>query len=386
MFLTNAEWTRETNVGHRSRRSPMNNKWRVTAIGCAVAGFIVFDGFGMLCVAQPVRAELNERLQFLEWCGSNELDMSSGLVIRGCSEVIRAGTEAPKNLAVAFNNRGNGYVLSKDYDRAIADYTEAIKLDPNFVTAYNGRAGAYSDAGEVDRAAADYIEARRIALKSTGDRTVSEPKRGHTPAITLVNLEPPTPAAAVLGAENRTVADGPKATLKSNPIVQSSLRNNADPVRDVPDGEPVLKPGKRLSAAGDTAARPLSDRADNAAAPAAAAGQPGLLFGDSNARHLTRSELQKLSAEQLQIARNEIFARKGRYFKDDRLNSYFAKFSWYQPAAWDVPLNPVEKANVDLIRSIEDLPALHSVVSRSVPSTKPRNGDKVIRAANIKAE
>ena len=79
----------------------------------------------------------------------------------------------------------------------------------------------------------------------------------------------------------------------------------------------------------------------------------GFLFADSNARYLTRAELQKLSADQLHIARNEIFARRGRYFKDDALRTYFSRFPWYQPHAWDVPLSPAEQANVKLVQSFE---------------------------------
>jgi hypothetical protein len=77
-------------------------------------------------------------------------------------------------------------------------------------------------------------------------------------------------------------------------------------------------------------------------------------FADSNVRYLTSAELQRLSANRLRIARNEIFARKGRLFKDDTLRAYFSQFAWYQPRAWDVPLSPVEVANVSLIQSIED--------------------------------
>jgi YARHG domain len=77
-------------------------------------------------------------------------------------------------------------------------------------------------------------------------------------------------------------------------------------------------------------------------------------FADSDVRHLTGVELQRLPADRLRIARNEIFARKGRYFKDDALRSYFSQFAWYQPRAWDVPLNAVEVANVGRIQSIED--------------------------------
>jgi len=79
----------------------------------------------------------------------------------------------------------------------------------------------------------------------------------------------------------------------------------------------------------------------------------GFLFADSNVRYLTRAELQGLSAHQLHIARNEIFARKGRRFKDSALRAYFSQFPWYQPHAWDVPLSPIEQANVKLVQSLE---------------------------------
>ena len=44
---------------------------------------------------------------------------------------------------VAYVNRARSYSDKKDYDRAIADYSEAIKLDPRLATAYNLRGLAY---------------------------------------------------------------------------------------------------------------------------------------------------------------------------------------------------------------------------------------------------
>jgi len=76
-------------------------------------------------------------------------------------------------------------------------------------------------------------------------------------------------------------------------------------------------------------------------------------LADSSRQYLTREELQGFSPEQLVIARNEIFARKGRYFKEEALRDYFSQFSWYQPHAWDVTLSPIELANVELIQSVE---------------------------------
>jgi hypothetical protein len=79
----------------------------------------------------------------------------------------------------------------------------------------------------------------------------------------------------------------------------------------------------------------------------------GFIFSDSDRRRLTVGELRGLSSEQLRIARNEIYARRGRYFKDETLKAYFSRFSWYQPDRWDVPLNAVEQANITLIQSME---------------------------------
>jgi len=94
----------------------------------------------------------------------------------------------------------------------------------------------------------------------------------------------------------------------------------------------------------------------------------GFLLADSNVRYLTRAELQGLSTDRLHLARNEIFARRGRYFKDAALRAYFEQFPWYQPHAWDVPLTPVEKANIGLIASIETPAAASRSVSGPVPA------------------
>jgi lipoprotein NlpI len=54
-----------------------------------------------------------------------------------------------------YYNRGNAYRTKGENNRAIADYTEAIKLNPNDSSAYNNRANAYRDEGDFDRAISD---------------------------------------------------------------------------------------------------------------------------------------------------------------------------------------------------------------------------------------
>ena len=61
----------------------------------------------------------------------------------------------------AYINRGYVYGQKRDYDRAIADYNEAVRLQPNGWLAYINRANSYEHKGDWDRAIADYTEAMR---------------------------------------------------------------------------------------------------------------------------------------------------------------------------------------------------------------------------------
>ncbi|MHC2583716.1 Tfp pilus assembly protein PilF [Bradyrhizobium diazoefficiens] len=61
--------------------------------------------------------------------------------------------------AVAWHKKG-------DDKHAIADFDEAIRLQPGNSTAYNNRAAAFRDMGQHDRALADYNEALRLDPKN----------------------------------------------------------------------------------------------------------------------------------------------------------------------------------------------------------------------------
>jgi tetratricopeptide (TPR) repeat protein len=84
-------------------------------------------------------------------------------VITGCTRMTQNPAESPHNRAIAFYNRGGIYKQRKDYDRAIADYSEAVKIDPQYVNAYINRGMAYDSKGDNDAAAADF--SRAIELK-----------------------------------------------------------------------------------------------------------------------------------------------------------------------------------------------------------------------------
>ena len=162
----------------------------------------------------------------------------------------------------------------------------------------------------------------------------------------MTALEPHTVATPEATADERVVP-APMTTAQSTPITKAETT-------------PITTPEPRSIATSESTwiARlgpPLESPRINQAPPhiGRVADRAGFLFADSNVRYLARGELQRLSADQLHVARNEIFARKGRFFKDDALRAYFLQFPWYRPRAWEVPLSPVEKANVALIQSVE---------------------------------
>ena len=78
------------------------------------------------------------------------------------SEAIRLN---PKDAAV-FSHRGSAYLAKGQHDRAIADYSQAIQLDPKDATAFNNRGNAYYANGEHERAIADYNQVIQIDPKN----------------------------------------------------------------------------------------------------------------------------------------------------------------------------------------------------------------------------
>lgn len=79
----------------------------------------------------------------------------------------------------------------------------------------------------------------------------------------------------------------------------------------------------------------------------------GFVFPDSHERLVTSAEIAKLSECQKWIARNEIFARKGRFFKTQILHIHFSSFAWYEPKNPPPVLNETELENVARIQAQE---------------------------------
>ncbi len=91
-----------------------------------------------LFIAVPAAVQTHQEVS---WCNAATPDLD--LQIKGCTALIQSGRWSEKYLAFAYNNRGNAYQAKSDFDRAIADYIEAIRLDPKYVFAHNNPGNEY---------------------------------------------------------------------------------------------------------------------------------------------------------------------------------------------------------------------------------------------------
>ncbi len=86
---------------------------------------------------------------------------------------------------------------------------------------------------------------------------------------------------------------------------------------------------------------------------ASAQREASFIFPDSDRRPMHWRDLEDMSCWNLEIARNEIFARRGRFFNRSDLTRYFEQFPWYRPYTWNPALNRIERENVAFIQNFE---------------------------------
>ena len=76
-------------------------------------------------------------------------------------KVIGSGELSTRNLAVVLYNRGNARNDQRQFELAVADYSRAIKLKPDYAKAYYNRGNAHIDLRRYALAIADYTRTIR---------------------------------------------------------------------------------------------------------------------------------------------------------------------------------------------------------------------------------
>jgi len=88
--------------------------------------------------------------------------MHADFSIGACTELIESGAETKENLAAALFNRANAFAERRLFDRAVADYGQALRLlpdDPDFLA---NRGHALLELRRVEDAISDYDRALRL--------------------------------------------------------------------------------------------------------------------------------------------------------------------------------------------------------------------------------
>jgi tetratricopeptide (TPR) repeat protein len=84
------------------------------------------------------------------------------LQINGCTAAIQSEGVSVSDLAVAYHNRGLAYAKRGDLKDAIADFDQAIRLNPQSARPYNDGGITYARQGNFNLAIADFDRAIRL--------------------------------------------------------------------------------------------------------------------------------------------------------------------------------------------------------------------------------
>jgi aspartyl protease family protein len=154
------------------------------------ANVVVALSFAMV-VAAPAFAAGRQ-----DWDGCQSKDPA--VAIPACSTIIPDASQSPQDRADAYAYRAAHYLARGKVERAIADYTEALKLTPRNVTAYVSRALAEFREGDDTSAFIDYAAAEKIDGAAVAQIAAANPE---VRRIGEQAHAPPPPAGALAASE-----------------------------------------------------------------------------------------------------------------------------------------------------------------------------------------
>jgi tetratricopeptide (TPR) repeat protein len=201
-------------------------------------------------------------------CGQKE---DQDLRIRGCTQLIQQNRD-PKLMAGAYANRGLGYRYKGEYDRAIADYNRAIKIDPK-APVYNNRGWAYYQKGDYDRAISDasvaisidpkykfsyHTRGEAYRAKGAYDRALSDFNQAlsldptHLAAVVSLGMTYDAMGDRKKAIENYSRSQSLPATTKDAKEYQAEASNRLAAIKNTPTvtALPATTPNAMISATG----------------------------------------------------------------------------------------------------------------------------------------
>lgn len=88
-------------------------------------------------------------------------------------------------------------------------------------------------------------------------------------------------------------------------------------------------------------------------------GEEGIIFANSSEQELSDDAIETLSDKELRYAINELYARHGYIFKDEKLGEFYSKYDWYEGTvkSYDFTMdlfNDVETKNIEALQKERD--------------------------------
>ena len=116
-----------------------------------------FAALGLIAIAAPALADVQWQVFELrrQQCYNSGDTFSPEQSIRGCTDLISMRTITGDGRAQAYKLRGDRYRRLSDWDRALSDYNQVIRMRGDHPGAYYRRAEVYLAQGQYDLAMAD---------------------------------------------------------------------------------------------------------------------------------------------------------------------------------------------------------------------------------------
>jgi tetratricopeptide (TPR) repeat protein len=189
----------------------------------------------LLAAAKPVEKGINMNpLTAGEYSERADIYGNMGDYDRAIMDYSEAIKRNPKNIVILYGLRGCLYLAKKDYDRAVNDLSEAIRRNPNFMFVYYVRSRTYAFNREYDKALADC----NIIIERTPNEVSSYISRGYVyvetgeyekaiiDADTAINLDSDDSAGhAIRGVANMHLKYYQRALADMNRAIQLDPSN-----------------------------------------------------------------------------------------------------------------------------------------------------------------
>lgn len=145
-------------------------KW-IGRVGANPVSILSLISIVSVSFALPASAQQNDKDVCFKGSGQE--------AIAACTRRISQVTG--ENLAIVYHSRGYEYLQLRQFDRAIADFTQAIRINPSYLDPYVNRCVCLRGKGEFAKAVTDANSALRIDPNDREARTCLEKAQQRIP-------------------------------------------------------------------------------------------------------------------------------------------------------------------------------------------------------------